>query len=1055
MKLNRQAIQRMVDSGQLNIGGRKSGGGSGAGGGGGVSATWVDDNYISKAFFARLFTIHSDTVTQQDPHGEVVEPNDAETTIDNIEASVDFWSVGNVSALGPAGSGGGGGGVTLNEPLASINSANLGTPTSNGQVIMWNAALSKWVYGIPSGGSSLTMQTVWQNLAASTTEQIALTHLTTALTGYVKTADLPTLTIGKADKLSTARNLWGQSFDGSAEVKGTLEHVTNIQLQELSANTGAQIKFFYGGANSITSYIHENQSGSLSINGQIFVTNNGNVGIGGSPSGSKLNISGDAKASNLESAGYVKATGYLSAGTSVTAGTTLNAGTNVIAGAADGTFIQIGNIRIGYDQTNDALEVYKLSGSSHASANLYARGNVSALGPAGSGGGGGVSLNEPLSSINSKNLGTPTTTGTILIWRSTGGWQYTQQSGLTMDTVWNQLSNPTNQQINISHLQNALSGYSTSDTKNTTGIYQSTSKLFLIGCEAVGTTADAYGVTKTNAKCYIGTDDCLYSNGSVVLTSANAVTLDTDQTITGSKTFNNNLTKMIGTYGGLCVYAGIANGEGFRFEPCDSTGTWKSNAITVWQTGNVAIGTTATNNYKLYINGSTYLGGSTFYNSGDATLKIYNANGTYTGETVALQSCIDGRDGETAESGTTYDPAGSVGYRMVIALQPRGGRVAIGKLIPSYTLDVNGTAFFGNDITVASGVRISQASGNLYLGSSSNSGWTLTQDIGSQDGNTYWSIRTDGDARFQHVGIAGYSTSYGLYCNSTGYFTGNVGIGVAPDTTYALKANGKGYFSDRVSVGPTTDANYRFFVDGTTYLNNTLKVGGALTADTSLSVGTTSTLTGNVTMSAQMTCSGNSFIGTATGSQVYIGTGTQTGSYRLYVAGIGQNNLGLYVNGASYINGNFTVNGQSTLNGLRIYENTNTQYITGYRLDGGTTDIIIYTGGNSWCRNGWQNYSDMRLKNKVSDIDISIGNIAAAPIFNFKWKDDDTHTHIGSSAQYWQSVLENSVCEARNGTLGMDYGPIALVAAVMEARTLEDHERRIKKLEAEIDRMDS
>ena len=623
MKLNRQAIQRMVDTGQLNIGGRKTGGGGGGIGGGGVSSQWVEENYISKEFFNSLFTIHG---LDANDNPITIDPNDTDKTFDSIEALVDFWSVGNVSALGPAGSGGGGG-LTLNEPLSSINSANLGTPTSNGQVIMWNAALSKWVYGIPSGGGGGTGTVTNINtgvgltggpITSTGTIEISSTYLTYiahgetaygwgdhAQAGYL-TASSTVITnlegyfdangvANEAAKLSTAQNLWGQSFDGSAEVKGTLEHVTNIHLQELSANTGAQIKFFYGGANSTTSSIYENQSGSLSINGQIFVTNNGNVGIGGSASGSyKLNISGDAKASNLESAGYV------TAGTSVTAGTTLNAGTNVIAGAADGTFIQIGNIRIGYDQTNDALEVYKLSGTSHASANLYARGNVSALGPAGSGGGGGVSLNHPLSDINSANLGTPSTNGTILIWRSAGGWQYGQQSGITMDTVWNQLSNPTNQQINISHLTNALSGYSTTDTKNTTGIYQSNEKLYLVGSQSLGTTSDAYAVTNTNAYCYIGKNDhCLYSNGSKVAvigdipSSSSFVTIGDAQTITGAKTFSADT---------QLSRVGINSAANQNYRLYVSGTSYNSSDMTIG--GALGVGGLI-NSYKLYVTGGT------------------------------------------------------------------------------------------------------------------------------------------------------------------------------------------------------------------------------------------------------------------------------------------------------------------------------------------------------------------------------------------------------------------------------------------------------------------
>ena len=1146
MKLNRQAIQRMIDAGQLNVGGRKSGGGSGAGGGGGVSATWVDDNYISKAFFARLFTVHSNVVTQDDPHGEVIEPNDAETTIDNLETLIDFWSDGNVSALGPAASGGGGGGLTLYEPLASINNQRLGNPTTAGQVIMWNG--TQWTYGIPSGGGGVTMATVWQNLAAATTEQINASHLTSALTGYVKTADLSTLTIGKADKLATARNLWGRSFDGSDNVVGTLEHVTNIQLQELSANTGAQIKFFYGGANSVTSSIYESQSGILSINGQIFATNNGNVGIGGSASGSyKLNVSGDAKASNLESAGYVKAASYLSAGsyitattyisatttmtagTSITAGTTLNAGTNIIAGSADGTYIQIGNIRIGYDQTNDALEVYKLSGSSHASANLYARGNVSALGPAASGGGGGVSLNQPLSGINSSGLSAPTTNGQILMYdSSTGKWKY-GTVGLTMDTVWNQLSNPTNQQINISHLTNALSGYSTSDTRNTTGIYQSSAKLFLIGCEAVGTTADAYAVTRTNANCYIGTDNCLYSNGSVVLTSANAVMLTGDQSISGTKTFNNNLTKMVGTYGGLCIYAGIANGEGFRLEPCNSSGTWQSSAITVWQTGNVGIGTTTVSNYKFNVNGDINAS-SNIYVNGDAVLtrsnlhNVYSTQGTagtsgyvkiceivitvvYRNSPISFEitrradkcptrlsvtflngNTIDpGLSSFTAEGSMndayicklatstwgiyvhkseSYDLIDVVDYikpsfmsgvsvtwtDTLVSSVPSGAVQAsflpVGNMVTTDTAQtISGAKTFSSDITVASGVRIGQgtAGSNMYLGRSDGTGWVMTQDIGSASSTSNWAIRTSGDARFKYVGINGYNTSYGLYCNSSSYITGNVGVGVAPDTTYALRVNGNAAVNsltlgqnggtgthsistldtdasiqingNSIGIGGTNN-NYKFYVNGTSCLSSDVLINA-----TTLPTG----------VSAKLYVKGDTCFDSG---NVGIGTAPNSG-YRLKVSGKTYMTA-LEVQGTSTASQNFTL----TWNSDGYYE---LGTISG-------TSTEIRTAGQWY--GVWRGASDIRKKNIVKNISVGVEQIAKTPIFDFTWKKgDDNGVYLGTSAQYIQQIFPSAVSKMSDGYWGLDYSSTALAAAVMTARKVVDHERRILELEAEIKRL--
>lgn len=65
--------------------------------------------------------------------------------------------------------------------------------------------------------------------------------------------------------------------------------------------------------------------------------------------------------------------------------------------------------------------------------------------------------------------------------------------------------------------------------------------------------------------------------------------------------------------------------------------------------------------------------------------------------------------------------------------------------------------------TMSSGARISH-NGNLYIGSASNSGWVGVQNICSQSslGDTYWSIRINGNAIFQSVKKSGSSDSYVL-----------------------------------------------------------------------------------------------------------------------------------------------------------------------------------------------------------------------------------------------------------------------------------------------------
>jgi hypothetical protein len=150
--INRDKIQRMV------------GRGTGGGGGGGISVdlagyasqAWVEQQYISKEFFLRLFSIHGHNAedTSVNPEDIIIEPNDTDedtTVLDSIEAKAGLWTNSFVSALGLSPSGGGYDNILL-EPLLSINSAGLGRPTRPNVGIVWNG--TRWVYGETGGGST-------------------------------------------------------------------------------------------------------------------------------------------------------------------------------------------------------------------------------------------------------------------------------------------------------------------------------------------------------------------------------------------------------------------------------------------------------------------------------------------------------------------------------------------------------------------------------------------------------------------------------------------------------------------------------------------------------------------------------------------------------------------------------------------------------------------------------------------------------------------------------------------------------------------------------------
>lgn len=92
--------------------------------------------------------------------------------------------------------------------------------------------------------------------------------------------------------------------------------------------------------------------------------------------------------------------------------------------------------------------------------------------------------------------------------------------------------------------------------------------------------------------------------------------------------------------------------------------------------------------------------------------------------------------------------------------------------------------------------------------------------------------------------------------------------------------------------------------------------------------------------------------------------------------------------------------------------------------------------------------SDARLKTRIADIALPIADIAAAPLWRYRRKDTGV-VDVGSTAQYWGAILPELTRTDEQGWMSLDYGKTALLASVSLARKADDHEARIKALEAE------
>ena len=358
--LSRKDIQRMVDTGSLSIGGKRRSS-SGGGGGGGVSSTWVEDNFISKDFFNELLVIKGTKTTTVGSGQPVVEdytfePNEVPgttqtteggvtttvvTAITNIEVGdssqnkgIGLWTSKFLSALGmnPSGGGGGGGSSTLAglndvalypDPLTPANANDVLTYNGNGHWV--NTSKSSFLSGYATTSDISDMATQTWVLGRGYITGISSTDVTTAL-GYTP--------------LNSATTFWGQSVSNGV-VSGSLTNVGNItsntngSIYSFSAiefgtasnsgNGGALYFHFPGVVGHASSYIIEQSEGVLSL-------------LGAPPTGGNF---------------------------------------GVVVGNANGTYLQIGDIRLVYDSTNNALKIVT---SNNEAANLYATGSVSALG---------------------------------------------------------------------------------------------------------------------------------------------------------------------------------------------------------------------------------------------------------------------------------------------------------------------------------------------------------------------------------------------------------------------------------------------------------------------------------------------------------------------------------------------------------------------------------------------------------------------------------------------------------------------------------------------------
>ena len=376
--LSREAIQRMVG----RVGGTYiSGGGGGSSTVGLASTAWVEQNYVSKAYFGRLFKAFNGTTE--------VAPNDTETTPNNIQALAGLWTNSYMSAFGLNPDGGGGGASSLAE-LSDVSLSSVRT----GQVLTWNG--TAWVNQDAQGGGG-TGSVTSVGLTVPTGFTVAGSPVTSSGTLSLRFASGYSLpTTAKQAHWDTAYG-WGdhaqagyltqhQSLDGYATQAWVRQQGYLTQHQSLE---GYATQAWVRQQGYLTS--HQSVDGTFwghswtnhgSVSGSISAGSSGGSinqfhAIELNSAGSLQNLGGyidfhfNGSSSDYTARIIEKTAGVLSV-EALTGATGLKVGTG---GAAD--YVQIGQVQIVYDQTNNALKIQKADGTA---AHLYATGGISALG---------------------------------------------------------------------------------------------------------------------------------------------------------------------------------------------------------------------------------------------------------------------------------------------------------------------------------------------------------------------------------------------------------------------------------------------------------------------------------------------------------------------------------------------------------------------------------------------------------------------------------------------------------------------------------------------------
>ena len=952
--INRDKIQRMV--GQVS-GSGGSGGGGGADIAGYASMAWVDQNYVSKEFFARLFSIHSDVVTEEAPHGEIVEPNDLDTEIKSIESMVGHWTEQYLSALGQGsgGGGGGGGGTTLTEPLATINESALGQPTVADQIICWDG--SRWTYK-PYSSASLINGTI--TIGSNSITPLTDTILRRDYTWWGRSVNANgvvtgTITVGNGDIiLSNAHNinvLDNPSGNGTATEREVLRMTSanNLLIGRGTASAdystylyGNIIGFRYG--NSGTTGMVLRNTGHLTVNASDITDTEQLV------RNIYLNVGGAVKANRI----------YL------------------FTHSSDSTK----DVYLEYDSVNKGMHL--------VGAGFYGDSYVSALG-AGSGGGGGTTLTEPLTSIN--GIGLPSAANRVICWDGSR-WTFMPYASGSGTVTSIKITVPT--------------GFSVSPSTAITS-----SGTFAI------TFASGYSLpTTTKQTNWDSACTWVSTNGSTVLSNShthdNKTVLDG---ITATKVSNWDT-----AYGNF-----DANGNAKSALKL-TTVSKKAWGRTYWTSDGVpdSISGDMSNVGDIAFQASgKNIGGVAYFDTANSRLGIGASPGDY-----KLDVSGDIRTSGDLYIGSQKKIASGSGNNAVNILEFDGSKVSLGYGVGSTEHETR--IYGGWDSTNNSGGIAMYCYNTLMV---------RVTNVGLKIGGATLSWDSTNNALKVDTGF--YSASYvsALGAGSGGSSGGGISMN---DVWNAMASTAPSSSSEQIDASHLAVALGNYYTKSQADNRYVTLTGGQ-------NISGVKTFTNGLTVSSGLLTAANG----ALMNQVRIEYATNQQTANDHVGEINRSSgIGLCLQYDNAYNvdlchGGGSVKMQDTLSfsksgtdhtmsaSAKLTVSAGLLYVSAATFDGN----VPYMGG-----------SDIRLKDVINPVTASVEDIANVRIFDFRWKKDGENgkIHFGSAAQDWQKIFPHAVVADNEGFLSMDYAGIAVGAVKTVAQEVVRLKNRVAELEKQL-----